>query len=406
MLTNEPISTISLVFLVLAFTTILSTRLKLSPVLLEILIGIIIGPYVLKIISITPEIRFLKEIGLVVLLFLAGLDFEFKNFREKIMDAILIAIPPGIVGFGLIFLIRPLDWFKTIELLVMALILTTTSISLSVSVLKEKMDEEENNYDTVVLAIIISNVAMVLIAGVMTESITATSINYLTILRNFAIVVGFILIVLLASQRLKFAWQSNLDLTTTQMQYVQTKFAFGLLGLILFISSFLGIELAVASFFAGIYVKETTNLQREQLTKFNVIGYGFLIPIFFVVMGMQINPAHLIGGGVLLQILTILSLSFVLQVSLTAVSSYIADFSIRESIIIGIGLSACSLSGGFAVLEIANKSGVLSAESYSILAAVITLSVLMTIIGLELFDRLYPEKHNYQKITTQVETTG
>lgn len=384
----DAIETIALIFLVLAFTTILSTRLKVSPVLLEISIGTLVGPNVLDLISVTPELDFLKEMGLIVLLFLAGLDFEFSQFRTKIKDAILIAIPPGIVGFGLIFILAPLNWFSRIELLVLALILTTTSISLSVSVLKEKLAEQSKNYDTVVLAIIISNVVMVLIAGVMTQTISSSDIDFLQIFVNFFIVLSFILLVLFASQRLKLAWYRNLDVDEERMEYIQTKFAFGLLGLILYISYQLNIELAVASFFAGVYVKETTDLQRQNLTKFNVIGYGFLIPVFFLTMGMQVDPNHFIISGNLVQVLFILASSFVFQVILTALSSYMANFSVTESVYIGLGLSACSLSGGFAVLEIANRSGVVSETTFSIYSAIITLSVLMTVIGLELFDRI------------------
>ena len=387
-----PIGALALVFIILAVTGIVSDTLQISPILLIILFGMLLGPNGINVITYSPELNILKQLGLIILLFLAGIDFKFDNIMAKLKNAILIATPPAVVGFGLAGLLYFFHWFTNIELILLGLILTTTSISLSISVLREKLDQSEDTHDTVVLAIIISNVVMILVAGLITNSIQKGSLDLLHVAWNFIIVICFIVIILYLSRNVHLYWldrfaraESRSEAADVQNRRIQ--FAFGLLGLILLIAYLLNIDLAIAAFFAGIYTSHTTRIKKQALVKLNAIGYGLLVPIFFFTMGMQVDLANFFNPDILLQVVVILVLSFVFQVSLTTISSYMADFPLTESIYIGIGLSACSLSGGFAVLTIGYQAGAIGSTTYSIFAAIITLSVLMTIIGMEIFER-------------------
>ena len=114
-----------------------SARLKLPAVVGELLAGIIIGPAVFDLVPANGIIKVFSDIGVIFLMFLAGLDSDIKTLKKLLRPSILVAALGMIVPIIIAYMTGILFKFTQVESLFLGLTFSATSVSISVAVLQE-----------------------------------------------------------------------------------------------------------------------------------------------------------------------------------------------------------------------------------------------------------------------------
>ncbi|MBM3578684.1 MAG: cation:proton antiporter [Alphaproteobacteria bacterium] len=268
-------------------------------VAIELLLGMLVGPYGAGLVTADGALDFLREFGLVYLFFQAGFEFNQNEIRGRPLRlgffAWLASLGLSIVISGLLYLVGLIE-----APLLVALILPTTAFGILIPMLRQagNLEDEFGRYVLGVAAV--SELGPLVLASI----VLAHHNHHLhqTLLSALFIAIGLATIFLLKrarSDRLTESvvrWLGDSELLPIRISLVI------LLGFISFADR-LGMELVVGSYMAGmavaILVRGTkAEILQERLT---AIGSGFLIPLFFIESGaafdfMELftNPASVV----------------------------------------------------------------------------------------------------------------
>ena len=270
-------------------------RLRVPAVVLEIVAGVVLGPSVLGWVEVDLPVSIVAVLGLAFLLFLAGLEIDVHQLRGTVLRIALVGYAVTLVlGVGVGGGLDLLGWVSSPVLV--AVTLSATSLGLVVPVLKDAGRLETGLGQTVVAAASVADfVAIVLLSLFFStnESGTGTRIGLLVL---FAALVGLTAFAGLAVGR----W-TRLAETVTRLQdttaEIRVRAAVVLLVGFVALAAELGLETILGAFLAGAVVglvdKDTTSHPHFRI-KLEALGYGFLIPVFFVASGLRLDLAGLL----------------------------------------------------------------------------------------------------------------
>ena len=377
------------------FVPLLLARIPQFPVVVgEILAGIIVGRSVLGIVQEDFTLTLLAEIGFAFLLFLSGLEIDFSiltgqaqrrssNLRHPLTIAgasfFLTLILASLVGFLLFrngFVNDP--WFT-------ALILSTTSLGIVVPVLKERGLNTSRFGQTILLAALFADFATMLLitvyVAVFTSGLTFEILLVFLLFFAFMLVyrLGFRLIRRPVVRRLI----EQLEGATSQ---IKVRFALTLLMTFVVLAEFVDIELILGAFLAGAVISLISRPEdRPLIEKLDAMGYGFFIPVFFVLVGVQFDlNAILSNPSAILLALLLLLAAFALKFAASLVLK--VSFSWRETMAGGSLLSA-RLSLIIAAAAVGLRIGAISEATN---AALILVAAMTSTFSPLLFNTLLP----------------
>jgi Kef-type K+ transport system membrane component KefB len=265
-------------------------RVRLPAVVLEIVAGIVIGPSVLGWVQIDATIQVLATIGLVFLLFLAGLEIEFEHLRGAVLRVAglgwLLSVAIAIVaGLGL----RAGGFVQTP--LLVAVILSATSLGVIIPVLKDAGEIESPFGQLVVAAGSIADFGAIILLSVLFAGEGGTGATLVLIGSLFALAV----VVFVAVRGAERSLRIRDDLLRLQDTTAQIRVRGAIVLLIAFaaIAEQLGLEVILGAFAAGAVL---TLLDRDEVMthplfrrKLEAIGFGVFIPVFFVTSGLRFD---------------------------------------------------------------------------------------------------------------------
>lgn len=265
----------------------LSNMLNFPSVIGELLVGVVAGPAVLNILTGTTFIQYFSEIGLIVLMFIAGLEGDLhllmKFWKPALTVAILGVIFPTITAAGLCALFFGFKWTTAIFI---GLVLSATSVSISVQVLKEmgKMNTKEG---AIILgAAVADDIICVILLGICVAFFgSAASSNQPLWLMISTKLLFFVLMLVLGRYFVPRFMNFFSKLNTSENEAtgaVILCFGFAAIAVALGMSDVLG------AYFAGIALSET-KYQKSLAQKIEPIGYAIFIPVFFVSIGLNIT---------------------------------------------------------------------------------------------------------------------
>jgi Kef-type K+ transport system membrane component KefB len=311
----------------------LAPSLRLPAVVLEIVIGILVGPSGLDWFEVDISTDVLAFFGLGFLLFLAGLEIEPAKLRHgfgRLSLAWGISIVLALAAGGVVELVG-----DTNNVLFVAIALSSTSLGLVVPVLR---DAGETDTELGQLTLAASSVAefggIVLLALFFSGNSSGTGATAM-LLGAFvvaAFVIGLALTRAGRSVRISGALL-RMEETTAQLG---VRVAIVLLAVFLVLSAELGLETILGAFVAGTLLRLVDpdhHLVHDRFrAKVEAIGYGFLIPVFFVTSGMRFDadalfsaPDHwLLVPGFLLALLVVRGLPALLYRPLVGTRKAIA----------------------------------------------------------------------------------
>ncbi|MEY8738508.1 cation:proton antiporter [Bacillales bacterium AN1005] len=309
----------------------LSVRLGQPSVLGKLIIGIILGPAVLGWIENNDFIHYFSEIGVLLLMFLAGLETDLdqlkKNWKAAFAVAIIGIILPFIGGFG----IGELFGLNTTYSLFIGILLCATSVSITVQVLKDMNKLNSPEGSTILGAAVVDDVLVVVLLAVMTSFLgTGDEVSLgLLIGKKVIFFIGVLLAgAFLVPQMLKILSKLKVTEPVVSIALVVC-FAF------VYFADILGMAGIIGAFAAGIAISQT-NFKHTVESKVEPIAYAVFVPVFFVSIGLNVSFSGIgsqIGFIVALVIVAILT-----KLVGGAIGAKLAGFKNRSSLIIGAGM--------------------------------------------------------------------
>lgn len=355
----------------------LAPSLRLPAVVLEIVAGIVIGPSVLGWVSIDDSIRVLATIGLVFLLFLAGLEIDFRELKGRAvrLTGIGFLLSFGI-AIGLAFVLKGAGLVETP--LFVAIVLTATSLGIVVPVLKDSNEISSSFGQLVVAAATIADFAAIILLSLF-FSREATGIGTQLVLLGglalFAVAVALFLAGAERSMSISSLFRRLQD-TTAQ---IRVRGAFVLLVGLAAVAEHLGLEVILGAFIAGAVLTlidtDRAMTHPQFRLKLEAAGYGIFIPIFFVASGVGFDLDALTESASTLVLVPVF-LAVLLAVRGLPALLYRGSIGGRRTAVAAL-LQSTSLPFIVAAAQIGMELGTISAATGAALVGAGILSVLL-----------------------------
>ncbi|MGW8144456.1 MAG: monovalent cation:proton antiporter family protein [Anaerolineales bacterium] len=373
-------------------------RFGIPIVVYEILAGIIIGGSGLNLIESSPVLTFLAEFGFAYLMFLSGLELDLKllnpaRLASKRENRWTQALPLGIfifsatlaIAFAASALFAPQGAASNPILL--GLILSTTSLGVVVPVLKEREMTSTRFGQYILVASSIADFASLLLL--------TTFIAFLRrgLTLDLLLIPALILIFIIAARFSPRAsrgsrLQKALDSVSSATSQIRVRGAFALMVAWVVLAEAFGVELILGAFLAGAIASLITGDEdHASQEKLDAIGYGFFIPIFFIMVGVRFNlQAVLATTEGLILLIWLVAVAFIVKIVPGLLLRF--RFTWRQSLGGGTLISA-RLSLIIAASSIALGMGLISETLNS---NVILLAIITCTIAPFLFNRIYPRQ--------------
>ena len=278
-----------------------SQRLRLPPLVGELAAGIIIGPYVLKLVTPDESLNVISDLGVFFLMLLAGLQMDPRQIRKAglrggILSVIAFSLP-YVGGFG----IAALFGLGMLQSMFVGLLLSITAVPVSTIVLMQFGILETKLGNTVITAAVINDIFSLVVLSIVLQlhgangaevNIMETTIN--SVIKILLFIGGLFLVDILF--RKANVWFQRRG--TYFFEKLHTKeAAFGILLISTILVSVIaqvviGLHFIIGTFFSGLIVYKEI-IRKENFERvygiISAISFGFFAPIFFAVIGININ---------------------------------------------------------------------------------------------------------------------
>ena len=375
MLSYEFLFDLALILISTKLFGLITKKVRMPQVVGALVAGVILGPAVLNVLSETEFIQKLAELGVIVLMFTAGLETDINQLKKtgkaSFIIAVLGVIIPLVGGFFIANIFNKGNDVNTIlQNVFIGIILTATSVSITVETLKE-MGKLKTRAGNAILGAAIIDDILGIIALTVTTSLADPSINVIIVLAK---IVMFFIFAGLAGYLFHWAFIKLDERYQRDLRrFVIFAFVFCLL-LSFSAEEFFGVADITGAFIAGLVISDS-NRSNYLNSRFETLSYMLLSPIFFASIGIKVQLTAMTKTififAILLLIVAILS-----KVLGCALGAKLCKYSNREAIQIGTGM----ISRGEVALIVANKGIAMGLMLPEFLAPVVIVVVVTTIV--------------------------
>jgi monovalent cation:proton antiporter-2 (CPA2) family protein len=346
----------------------LSVRLGQPSVLGKLLIGIVLGPSVLGLVNETETLAEFSQIGVILLMFIAGLETDIDDFKQNGKASTFVGLGgiavPLFLGYfaGMALNLTDIQsWF-------LGLLLSATSVSISVQALKEMNQLNSPEGNSILGAAVIDDV-VVIIALAFLMSFAGGDVNLtMVIVKKVLFFAGAILI------GWKFVpWFLN---KFSSLKVTETVISSALIVCFVYayLAEYTGVAAIIGSYIAGVAIS-VTKFKHEVVEKVETISYSIFVPVFFTSIGVTAQFAGIaehLGLIVLLSILAILT-----KLIGASTGAKLAGFNWNSSLAIG----SAMVSRGEVALIIAGiglETKLLTQDLFAVIVVVILVTTIVT----------------------------
>ena len=372
---------------------VLSERVHMPQVVGALVAGVLLGPSVFGFVSETDFLVKTSEIGVIMLMFLAGLDTDLAELKKtgfaSFVIAVIGAVLPligGTICYEIFFkdLADPMDFLKA---LFIGVVLTATSVSITVETLRE-MGKLKGKVGTAVLgAAVIDDILGIIVLTVIT-GFADPSVKPIRVMGNIVLFFVFIAIIGIifykAFQKMDIIWSNH-----RRLAIVSLAFCF----ILSYIAEvFFGIADITGAYFAGIILCNILDLREYVAKKINIMNYMFFAPVFFSSIGIKTNlegfTSEIAAFSIVLLIIAILT-----KVLGCGLGAKLFKFTNHEALAVGVGM----ISRGEVALIVAQKgaaAGLINTDLFPAIVLVVVVTTLVTPILLKLVMNKEPKPSN------------
>jgi monovalent cation:proton antiporter-2 (CPA2) family protein len=359
---------LAIIFLAAKLAGHLSVRIGQPSVLGQLAIGILIGPAVLGLVDESEIMKELSTIGVILLMFLAGLETDLKEFKKSAKAATF-------VGFGGIILPFIGGYYSGVILglgmlksLFFGLVLTATSVSITVQVLRE-MGKLKSKEGMAILgaAVLDDIVVIILLAFLMSFMGEEVSIGMVVAKKLL-----FFFIAILASWKV-IPWLIQ-KLAAMRVPQASVGAAITICFVFAYFAELTGVAAFIGAYIAGMAIG-STSYGHTIMEKTEIVSYSFFVPIFFVSVGFS---AQVDGVGTYFWLVIPLGLLAIFTKLIgSGVGAKLAGYEWKSSLRVGAGM----VSRGEVALILAAlglEKGMIEPAMFTILIVVVLITTLVT----------------------------
>lgn len=373
----EFLLTIAIIMLFTKIFGLTSERVHMPQVVGALVAGVLVGPSGLGWVGETDFLVKAAEIGVIILMFNAGLDTDLEELKSTGFASFIIAVigvvVPLIGGIGcyLLFANDPSDPLNMMKAAFIGVVLTATSVSITVETLRE-MGKLRSKVGTAILgAAVIDDILGIVVLTVLT-GFTDPTVQPLLVFGRilgffvFVLVIGFVMYKAFA--KMEQIWHKH-----RRIAIYALVFAF----LMSYVAErFFGIADITGAYFAGIVICNLSATRDYVASKTNVLGYMLFSPLFFASIGIKTNLEGLTGTLVVFAIvLTIVAI--LTKIIGCGLGARLMGFQTYDAFSIGLGM----VSRGEVALIVAQKgeqAGLIDASMFPAIVLVVIVTTLVT----------------------------
>lgn len=358
---------ITIILIASLMATLLANRLAIPAVVGQLCVGILIGPSLLNLVHEGHVMHFLSEIGVILLMFLAGLEANLELLRKYFKPSLVVAISGVVIPMVAFYYVGIALGFPINTAVFYGLVFAATSVSITVEVLQEYQKVRTKIGAVILGAAVADDVLAVLLLSFFMSSAGASS--------HLVMQVGLqilFLVFLVFSVKL---WVPKLYDWSQHIPYFEKETFLALLICLTWslLAWSVGMSSVIGAFFAGLAVGQTS---KADIVEHNilVIAYSIFIPIFFasIALPLQLN-------GVFSHLGLVLALTL-LAIVTKLLPSYLVGrgfaFSRQESLSIGAGMVSRG-EMALIIIQIGLSEKLITHQTYSTLVVVVILTTMI-----------------------------
>ena len=363
---------LALILIVAKLFGYLTLRLGFPAALGQLIGGIIIGPSILGIVTYDEGVKLVAELGVVMLLFLAGLETDIEEFKHVGVSAFIVAVLGVMIPFVLGY-IAALAWgYSDIQALFLGGILTATSVGLTTSILMEMKKLRSRVGTTILAAAVVDDVLGIIILTVLVAMNTKGSVSPMDVLIILGEVALFFLLgLLLGSPTIKEALRASERINLPE---TITAFAIAIMLIFAYIAEKFQLAGITGAYLAGLLVAGSAEA-REVTGKTMTIGYSLFIPVFLVSIGVETDIHVLAHIGAFAGLYAFLAI--VGKIVGCGIGALLTRFKGREAVQIGVGMVP-RMEVALIMANIGLREGVFDSGTFSIPVSMVIITTLVT----------------------------
>lgn len=372
---------LAIILLCTKFLGLLTKRVQMPQVVGALLAGLLLGPAGLGILSETSFIHEVAEIGVIVLMFCAGMETDIKELKASGKASFVIALFGVLVplagGYFCAFFFNRQEMIASdasasifLQNIFIGVILTATSVSITVETLKELGKLKTRSGNAILGAAIIDDILGIIALTIVT-SMADSSVNIVVVLLKVAAFFVFAIVVGILFYKGYKKWVDG----AKKELHRHTIVAFVFCLLMSYVAeAVFGVADITGAFIAGLII---SNVERSEYlqTKFDTVSYMLLSPVFFASIGLKVVLPKMNAAIVWFAVVFTIT-AIVTKIIGCGLGAKMCGYQNDQAKRIGIGM----ISRGEVALIVASKGSTLGLLGSEFLGPVIIVVVITTII--------------------------
>jgi Kef-type K+ transport system membrane component KefB len=349
---------------------LLSRGIKQPVILGELILGMVLGSFIILAPAAQGPIFDIAEIGILLLLFSIGLTIDFEEFKKLEVTSSVVAAAGVILPFVFGYVAAIIFGFSHIVALLVGTSLVATSVGISASVLMESRMLRTKIGTLIMGAAVADDVIGVIMMSAFISLAVTGAIQFLDL--SLLIVLAVLFFILSLTVGIKVFRKISEKITVARESLlligIVVVLAFGI------ITQEIGISAIIGAFVAGLVVGQT-HYARDLRGHVSLIGGGFFIPIFFVTVGMNFNLNAFTGVGLFAAVLVILAI--IGKIVGCSLGAKACRFSNRESLAVGIAMVPRA-EVALIIAQIGLRQNIIGPDVVSAILVMVVITALIT----------------------------
>jgi len=307
----------------------ISLKLKMPPVLGMLIIGIVLGPSGINIVKTDIVVGYLAKIGVIMLLFSAGLETDIKKMKSQGKISLLTAIGGVIVPFGFGYFTAIFFGKDHYNATLVGTVLTATSVSVTVMTLIDlkrlHSPEGTSILGAAIIDDIIGIILLTFVFGLHTGSGNISwSIGKIFIFFGLTFVIGYFFI------KPAMFYSKKLDI-----EYSVLSIALAICFFFAWGAKISGVAEITGAYFAGLFIGQTDS-KRTVMEGIEALGQSFFVSVFFINIGLETHLENISGNP--LFIILIVLFSIIGKSFGSCIGAKLGGFDFKQSLRTGFGM--------------------------------------------------------------------
>lgn len=356
---------------------LLSSHVHMPQVVGALMAGIILGPSCLGIVQETDFLLKASELGVIMLMFMAGLDTDISELKRTGLTSFIVAILGVLLalsgGFAayMAFFAETLDSATVLKGIFIGVVLMSTSVSVTIETLRE-LGKLNSKVGTTILGAAIMDDIMGIVALSFLSGFTGENADPLMVVTK---ILGFFLFLAVIGIVVYYFFRKMEDVVGTKRRVAIYGFAFCLI-LSYIAEKFFGVADITGAYFAGIILSNIAKTRQYIAKKMTVSSYLFFSPIFFASVGIK-TDLHALNSQYIIFALVLLLISIATKIVGCGMGAKLSGISSLNSFRVGVGM-VCRGEVSLIVAQKGLQAGLIDPAITPAIIVVVIMTALLT----------------------------